>query len=96
MWRLISAVKGLVVGGQQETQEDKIRRLEAQIADEDEVDGEAERQRLEEQRRQEQNKPTNCFQQTGELRCEISLKITILNTCNPFQAPSPRSRRITS
>ncbi|KAL1397715.1 hypothetical protein pipiens_009547 [Culex pipiens pipiens] len=67
MWRLISAVKGLVVGGQQETQEDKIRRLEAQVADEDEVDGEAERQRLEEQRRQEQNKPTNCFQQTGSI-----------------------------
>lgn len=67
MFRILSALKELVGG--QESQEEKIRRLEAQLEDEDEPEGvgaEAERRRLEaEQSRQV--KPTNCFLQTGTL-----------------------------
>uniref|UniRef100_A0A1Q3FX64 RNA helicase n=1 Tax=Culex tarsalis TaxID=7177 RepID=A0A1Q3FX64_CULTA len=67
MFRLLSVLKGVLIAPQ-ESQEEKIRRLEAQIADEDEVDGgEAERKRLEEQRQLVQVKPTNCFQQTGSI-----------------------------
>lgn len=65
MFRILSALKTLALGAQEESQEEKIRRLEAQIADEDEVDSDAERKKLEEQRRKEQNKPTNCLMQTG-------------------------------
>lgn len=66
---MFRALKGLFAFGTQESQEEKIRRLEAQLEDEDEANGGADaaeqRKRLEEQSRQVI--PTNCSLQTGTL-----------------------------
>lgn len=59
------------IGGQKETEEQKIKRLEALIEDNDEKNDEEERLRLEEDAKKETNS-TNCFLQTGKM---LALKV---------------------
>lgn len=54
------------IGGQKETEEQKIKRLKALIEDNDEKNDEEERLRLEEDAKKEMHS-TNCFLQTGKM-----------------------------
>ncbi|XP_058826639.1 probable RNA helicase armi [Topomyia yanbarensis] len=93
MFRLVGKLAGVLFGGQKETDEEKIKRLEAELEDDDE-DDEDEKKRLEQEQQKEQIQPTNCSLQTGFVtKIEANYIIidttlyvdkNILQTC-PFQ-----------
>lgn len=61
MWSLVSTV-----GGQQESEEEKIKRLEALVEDNDEKEDESEKLGLKDEDKKE-IQATNCFAQTGKI-----------------------------
>ncbi|XP_055602251.1 probable RNA helicase armi [Uranotaenia lowii] len=83
MFRLVGKMMyGLVttISGSKETDEDKIKRLQAQLDDDDEVDDGREAKRLEDELQTETVKPTNCFQTTGYVTRVEANYIIIDNT----------------